>query len=113
VPILKLSDINDKALKFEEAGLGKGVVFVTARQHPGETVSSFAAEGIVRKLCDGSEESRQLLAKFVFFVVPMVNVDGVVYGNFRCDLSGNDLNRAWANPCKHLNPTVYHTRKLI
>lgn len=30
----------------------------------------------------------------------MVNVDGVIYGNFRCDTNGNDLNRRWRSPHK-------------
>jgi len=28
----------------------------------------------------------------------MINVDGVIYGNFRCDLAGYDLNRSWKYP---------------
>lgn len=30
----------------------------------------------------------------------MINVDGVIYGNFRCDLAGFDLNRVWKNPVR-------------
>ena len=30
----------------------------------------------------------------------MVNIDGVVNGNYRCNLSGIDLNRVWNNPIK-------------
>lgn len=36
----------------------------------------------------------------------MINVDGVIYGNFRCDLGGVDLNRNWKNPCRILHPQV-------
>ena len=36
----------------------------------------------------------------------MVNVDGVIYGNFRCDLSGFDLNRVWRSPIKELHPQI-------
>ena len=32
---------------------------------------------------------------FVFKIVPMLNPDGVVNGNYRCSLSGQDLNRQW------------------
>lgn len=35
-----------------------------------------------------------------FYVVPMVNMDGVFYGNYRTNLSGNDLNRVWRQPRK-------------
>jgi murein tripeptide amidase MpaA len=37
----------------------------------------------------------------------MINVDGVIYGNFRCDLAGFDLNRNWANPNKNLHPQIF------
>ncbi len=30
----------------------------------------------------------------------MINPDGVIHGNFRCDFSGVDLNRVWINPNK-------------
>ena len=36
----------------------------------------------------------------------MVNVDGVIYGNSRCDLAGFDLNRTWRHPLKELHPQV-------
>jgi len=34
---------------------------------------------------------------FVFKIIPMVNVDGVIHGNNRCSLAGVDLNRHWKN----------------
>ena len=36
----------------------------------------------------------------------MVNVDGVIYGNFRCDIAGFDLNRNWRKPDKALHPQI-------
>jgi len=35
------------------------------------------------------------LKNYVFYVIPMVNPDGVVFGNYRCNLTGKDLNRKW------------------
>jgi murein tripeptide amidase MpaA len=32
----------------------------------------------------------------------MINADGVIYGNFRCNLAGCDLNRQWNEPNKVL-----------
>lgn len=34
----------------------------------------------------------------------MINVDGVIYGNFRTNLGGFDLNRQWIDPNKWLHP---------
>ena len=32
----------------------------------------------------------------------MINVDGVILGNYRCSLAGVDLNRKWKKPDKYL-----------
>ena len=40
-------------------------------------------EGIINYLLGKSEKAKQLLNDFVFKIVPMVNVDGVVHGNTR------------------------------
>ena len=31
-------------------------------------------------------------------IVPMLNPDGVILGNYRCSVVGVDLNRQWAEP---------------
>jgi murein tripeptide amidase MpaA len=71
-------------------------VVVTARVHPGESQSSFVAEGLVDYLLGDSAEVRALREVYVFKVIPMLNPDGVVEGNHRCSLAGADLNRVWA-----------------
>ena len=43
----------------------------------------------------------------------MLNIDGVVIGNYRCNLSQVDLNRQWIDPSKKYHPTIYHTKQLI
>ena len=40
----------------------------------------------------------------------MLNPDGVINGNYRCNLSGVDLNRQWIDPSKKLHPTIFHTK---
>ena len=65
-----------------------------ARQHPGETPGSFIMEGMLDFLTDtNNEEAKYLRQNYVFKIIPMVNPDGVVHGNYRCGLSGVDLNR--------------------
>mgnify|MGYP002362033890 FL=1 len=40
----------------------------------------------------------------------MVNVDGVVMGNYRCNLAGYDLNRYWhLDECKSI-PEVHYIK---
>lgn len=36
----------------------------------------------------------------------MVNPDGVVLGNSKCNLSGFDLSRSWKEPNKELCPEI-------
>lgn len=43
----------------------------------------------------------------------MINVDGVVYGNYRCSLSGIDLNRAWKKPDPTIFPEIFSIKKMI
>ena len=42
----------------------------------------------------------------------MLNPDGVINGNYRCNILGVDLNRRWLNPSKLLHPTIYYAKML-
>jgi murein tripeptide amidase MpaA len=50
-------------------------------------------KGIIDYLVGPSLGARILRDNFVFKVIPMLNPDGVINGNTRCNLSGVDLNR--------------------
>jgi hypothetical protein len=43
----------------------------------------------------------------------MLNIDGVVNGNYRCSLVGCDLNRRWKTPLKLVHPVIYSFKELI
>lgn len=43
---------------------------------------------------------------FVFHVVPMLNPDGVIAGNFRTSFSGKDLNRQFNKLNKFIFPEI-------
>lgn len=91
----------------------KGVI-ITARVHPGETVGSWMMNGVLDFLTDPDDKEAELLRdKFVFKIVPMLNPDGVINGNYRCSLSGGDLNRKWKVPSKILHPIIYNVKKMI
>ena len=90
----------------------KGIV-ITCRVHPGESNASFIAEGIISFLLRNSRETNFLRNNFIIKILPMINPDGVIYGNYRWSLLGVDLNRRWNNPSKILYPTIYNAKQLI
>ena len=86
-------------------------IWVTARQHPGETMAEWCAEGLIDRLLDQNDAlSRSLLDKAVFYVVPNMNVDGSYRGNLRSNAAGANLNREWQTPSLDKSPEVYHVR---
>ena len=90
----------------------KGIV-LTARAHSGEPVSSYMLRGAIDFLVSNAHSAKLLRRNFVFKIVPMLNIDGCKYGNYRCSLLGVDLNRRWNMPSKALHPTIYYTKKMI
>jgi len=42
-----------------------------------------------------------------FYIIPMLNPDGVVAGNFRTSYSGKDLNRQFDKLNKFIYPEIY------
>jgi cytosolic carboxypeptidase protein 2/3 len=96
----------------EEVKERKGV-FISARVHPGETVGSWMMHGVLEFLTGPSDEAAALRKNFIFKIVPMLNPDGVINGNYRCNLAGVDLNRQWKRPDKLLHPTIFAAKKLI
>lgn len=69
------------------------MIVASGRIHPGESNGSFMMEGFIEYLCSNTEESECLKNQIVFKIIPMLNPDGVVLGNYRTSLSGKDLNR--------------------
>ncbi|CAD8154135.1 unnamed protein product [Paramecium pentaurelia] len=94
-------------------GNGKKAIVFLARQHPGETPSSFTLEGTIEFLMSNCMEAEVLRNNFTFYIIPMINPDGVVFGNYRCNLYGTDLNRIWISPHKELHDSVWYVRELI
>ena len=43
----------------------------------------------------------------------MLNPDGVINGNYRTSLSGDDLNRQWRCADKVKHPEIYASKNLI
>ena len=91
----------------------KPVIALMARVHPGETVSSWMMKGVIEFLCSDCEEANLLRSSFIFKIIPMMNPDGVISGNYRTSLAGCDLNRRWINPNEVLHPEIYGAKQMI
>jgi cytosolic carboxypeptidase protein 2/3 len=86
-------------------------IVITCRVHPGETAGSCVMEGILEYLV--SVSASELRGIYIFYIIPMLNPDGVVCGNSRCGLMGIDLNRRWDSPSDLAHPTIYHCKEMI
>jgi hypothetical protein len=99
--------------KMRNSDFKKSVVFISARVHPGETVSSFAMDGLVDFLLSNDPRAQLLRSMFVFKIVPMLNPDGVALGNYRGDDLGENLNRVYNDPSQTLHPTIWAVKRYI
>ena len=88
IPNLRISNRNRDG-GFDE----KPIIVVLGRQHSGETHSSFIIHGFLNFLISKDTLANKLRDKFEFWVMPIVNPDGVIAGNYRCNTQGRDMNR--------------------
>lgn len=91
----------------------KPAIVISARVHPGESQSSYALEGLIDYLTSDVNEVRLLLEMFTFKIIPMLNPDGVINGNYRCSLAGCDLNRRFLDANEELHPTIIALKTLL
>lgn len=88
------------------------IVWLIARQHPGESMAEWFAEGFIERLLDKDDSvSQVLLQNCVFYVVPHMNPDGAVRGNLRTNAAGANLNREWEVPTMARSPEVFLVRQ--
>lgn len=90
----------------------KKIIWVIARQHPGESMAEWFIEGILERLLDPNDAvSKKILEGAYFHVIPNMNPDGSIAGNLRSSASGANLNREWQKPTKKHSPEVFYVRK--
>ena len=84
-------------------------LWITARQHPGETMTEFWVEGFLDRLLDEEDPvARRVLEHAVVYLVPNMCIDGGVRGHLRCNAHGRNLNREWREPSAEFSPEVYY-----
>ena len=96
-------------MKVGNGDTSKRNIWITARQHPGETMAEWLVEGLVNRLLDNDcPTAKALLDKANFYIVPNMNPDGSVRGHLRTNAIGVNLNREWQTPSLEKSPEVYH-----
>lgn len=88
-------------------------IILTSRVHPGETNASWMMKGVIQFLVSDDPKAEFLRNTFVFKIIPMINPDGVIVGNYRCSLMGQDLNRQWIGSSAKFHPINYHIKLMM
>lgn len=91
----------------------KPMIVVTSRVHAGETPASTVFKGLFDFLISDAKEAKFLRKFYTFVLIPCLNPDGVVCGNYRNCLVGLDLNRQWIAPEQELQPEIFYTKKML
>lgn len=95
-----------------EPSAEKKKIWITARQHPGESMAEWFVEGLLDRLLDEDDGvAKELLQKAVFYIVPNMNPDGSVRGHLRTNAAGVNLNREWQTPSMAQSPEVFLVRE--
>ncbi len=94
-------------LRFGEPAAGRKVIWMVARQHPGETMAEWWMEGLINRLVDDSDPvANALLDRAVIYLVPNMNPDGSRRGHLRTNAAGANLNREWDRASADRSPEV-------
>ena len=114
--------LDGRELDCVKVGSGKMICWIIHRQHPGETMAEYYAEGLIERLLGTTAGKSvdglvaQLLKKYTFYIVPNMCPDGSVRGHLRTNAQGQNLNREWDSSCQtdyeaptlERSPEVYH-----
>ena len=103
-------------------GNGPLSAWIQHRQHPGEPMAEFFAEGLLHRLfgiCKDGElddATKKVLDNYRLYIIPNMCPDGSVRGHLRTNSVGANLNREWAHspsndgydaPTLERSPEVY------
>ena len=109
IHILIITNFNDS---FQAIADKKAIIF-TGRVHPGESNSSYVIQGLIEFLLSDDPKAVYLRKHYIFKIIPMLNPDGVIRGNFRMNSVGKDLNRMWTEENVENSPSVFYCHKMI
>ncbi len=106
--------LDGEDIDYFRMGEGPRVMWVIARQHPGEDMASWWMEGFLNQLTDPKDKlAAELKQKATLHIVPCMNLDGAKRGHLRTNAAGIDLNRAWQNTTQDQSPEVFFVREAM
>lgn len=119
--------IDGREIECITVGTGARVGWIIHRQHPGEHMAEYFAEGLLDRLLGTTEQGnnhpddivRTIGSLYTLHIVPNMNPDGAVRGHLRTNSHGANLNREWADshnytaPSLQRSPEVYHVLQRI
>lgn len=79
------------------AAADKKVYWFIARQHPMESMASYAIKGIINFLIGSTDEAKLMRRSSIFKIIPMMNPDGVYLGHTTANAEYCNLNREWTD----------------
>ena len=107
VPLLQISSGDADSVS------EKSVIALSARVHPGESNGSWMMKGALDFLVSSDPTACALRDRYNFVVAPMVNIDGVILGNYRSSMAGLDLNRQWQKPAARITPEIFYWKRRL
>ena len=75
----------------------KKIIYIIGRQHAAETSSSHMLKGMIDFLISDDPDAETMRNNFVWYIVPIVNPDGVYLGRSRGTADLRNANRDWLN----------------
>lgn len=97
-------------LTIGEAKENQEVVLFTCRHHACETMASYLLEGFIQEAISDSDAAKAFRDKYLLYVIPMVDKDGIQDGDQGKNRSPHDHNRDYLD--KPLYPEVKAIKEL-
>ena len=84
----------------------KKSVWIHGRSHPSESPGTYHLEALIDLITSESEIAKELRKQTVFYIVPIINPDGVFGGFARSSSNGVNVEINWNRPDSLTNPEV-------
>jgi hypothetical protein len=84
-----------KIINHERAAENKKKILILSLQHGSEDCGGYFTEGLVNFLLSDSASAAKLRDNFEFYIVPVMNPDGIYHGISRYSVAMEDLNVEW------------------